>query len=248
LLPRDAFPDEREDLMVIIDRSCVALALVAVSCATVSAQAFDPGKTRLGQTVVVRDASGFETRGVVQGSAQTPQTPPAPHEVPVFRVQIWGDTGTDFSTRVASYADLRNELEKGLPPLMVTEDPAEIMQAVRALAARIRVARAGARQGDIFSPTVSAKFKRTLLLEIDANTMAVIMDENPGKIDVRINGTYPVRKMFSTMPPNILAAMPRLPPDLEYRFLGRHLVLVDTRASVIIDRIPYAIRRAPRRP
>ena len=234
--------------MVIIDRWCVTLALVAVSCATVSAQEVDPGQTRLGQTVVVRDASGFETKGGVQESAQTPQTPPAPQDIPIFRVQIWGDTGTDFSTRVVSYVDLRNELEKGLPPLMVTEDPAEIIQAVRALAARIRVARAGARQGDIFSPTVSAQFKRTLLLEMDANTMAVIMDENPGKIDVRINGTYPVRKTFSTMPPNILAAMPRLPPELEYRFLGRHLVLVDTRASVIIDRIPYAIRRASRRP
>ena len=213
--------------MVIIDRWSVTLALVAVSCGAVSAQEFDSGAIRPGQTVVVRDA---------------------PQEIPVFRVQVWGETGTDFRTRVASYVDLRNELEKGLPPLMVTEDPAEIIQAVRALAARIRVARAGARQGDIFSPTVSAQFKRALLLEIDANTMAVIMDENPGKIDVRINGTYPVRKMFSTMPPNILAAMPRLPPDLEYRFLGRHLVLVDTRASVIIDRIPYAIRRAPRRP
>lgn len=179
------------------------------------------------------------------GSAQTPQTS---QEVPVFRVQIWGDAGTDFSARVASYADLRSELEKGLPPLMVTEDPAEIIRAIRALAARIRVARKGARQGDIFSPTVSAKFKRTLLLEIDAESMAVIMDENPGKIDVRINGSYPVRTPFSTMPPNVLAALPRLPVDMEYRFLGRHLVLVDTRASVIVDRIPYAIRRAPRRP
>jgi hypothetical protein len=50
------------------------------------------------------------------------------------------------------------------------------------------------------------------------------------------------------MPPNVLAALPKLPADLEYRFLGRHLVLVDTRASVIIDRIPYAIRSTPRRP
>ena len=49
-----------------IHRSCVALALVAVSCGTVSAQEFDPAKIRLGQTVVVRDASGYETRGVVQ--------------------------------------------------------------------------------------------------------------------------------------------------------------------------------------
>ena len=52
--------------MGIINRSAVALAVLAVSCGTVSAQEFDPGKIRLGQTVVVRDASGFETKGVVQ--------------------------------------------------------------------------------------------------------------------------------------------------------------------------------------
>lgn len=176
------------------------------------------------------------------GSAQTPP-PPAPQEVPVFRVQIWGDTGTDFSTRVASYADLRRELEKGLPPLMVSGDPAEILRAIQALARKIRVARAGAKEGDIFSATVSAQFRKALTVEIDANTMAVIMDENPGRIDVPINGSYPVRTPVTTMPPNVLAALPKLPPDMEYRFLGRHLVLVDTRASVIVDRIPYAIRR-----
>jgi hypothetical protein len=181
-------------------------------------------------------------------SVVSAQTSPAPQEAPVFRVQIWGDAGTDFGTRVASYADLRSELEKELPPLMVTDDPAEILRAIRALASRIRVARAGARQGDIFSPTVSTKFKKTLRIEMDADTLAVIMDENPGTIDVRINGPYPVRTTFSTMPPNVLAALPALPVDLEYRFLGRHLVLVDTRASVIVDRIPYAIRRSPRRP
>ena len=52
-----------------INRWCVALALVAlvaVSWGTVSAQEFDPAKIRLGQTVVVRDASGYETKGVVQ--------------------------------------------------------------------------------------------------------------------------------------------------------------------------------------
>lgn len=52
--------------MGIVNRSCVALALVAVACGTASAQEFDPGKIRLGQTVVVRDSSGYETRGVVQ--------------------------------------------------------------------------------------------------------------------------------------------------------------------------------------
>jgi hypothetical protein len=43
------------------------------------------------------------------------------------------------------------------------------------------------------------------------------------------------------MPPNVLAALPRLPADLEYRFVERHLILLDRRSLVILDRIPYAI-------
>ena len=44
------------------------------------------------------------------------------------------------------------------------------------------------------------------------------------------------------VPVNILARLPRLPDDIEYRFLGRDMILLDTRASVILDRIPYAIQ------
>jgi hypothetical protein len=43
------------------------------------------------------------------------------------------------------------------------------------------------------------------------------------------------------VPVNILARLPRLPDDIEYRFLGRDLILLDARARVILDRIPSAI-------
>jgi hypothetical protein len=43
------------------------------------------------------------------------------------------------------------------------------------------------------------------------------------------------------MPPNILLRLPELPKDMEYRFVGRHLILRDVRANMIIDEIPYAI-------
>lgn len=174
------------------------------------------------------------------GYPQAPQTQPD-RDTPVFRVQVWGDIAADFSTRVRSYFDLRSRLEKDLPQLTVTDDPAEIRSTVRALAQKIRVARAEARQGDIFTPAVSAKFRKVLRLAMNIRTWAAMMDDNPGEFSARINGTYPERKTVSTVPPNILAALPRLPADIEYRFLGRHLILLDTRASVIIDRIPYAI-------
>ena len=39
----------------------------------------------------------------------------------------------------------------------------------------------------------------------------------------------------------ILAALPALPGDIQYRFVGGNLILLDVRAGVILDRIPDAI-------
>jgi hypothetical protein len=171
-----------------------------------------------------------------------PATTNQTRDTPDFTVQVWGYIVADFSARVGDYAELRSELEKGLPALTVTDDPADIGRAVRALAKRIRVARAGAKQGDIFTPSISVEFKKVLFLQMDSNTWAAIMDDSPGEFSNEINSTYKEGKPLSTVPPNILAVLPRLPDDIQYRFLGRHLILLDTRASVILDRIPFAIR------
>jgi hypothetical protein len=175
------------------------------------------------------------------GTAQTlptPQTDPQP----TFRVQVWGYIVADFSTRVQDYFDLRSRLEEGLPPLRVTEDVAEIRRVRRALAEKIQAARHGAHEGDIFSPAISAEFKEVLALEMNARTWAAIMDDNPGEFSHDINGIYPDGQPYSTVPGTILAVLPALPDDVQYRFLGRHLILLDIRANVILDEIPYAIR------
>ena len=91
---------------------------------------------------------------------------------------------------------------------------------------------------------IGIEFREVLRLEMDADTWAAIMDDNPGEFLNRINGTYPGKRPLSTVPPNILARLPRLPHDVQYRFLGRHLILHDTRANLILDRVPYAIRCA----
>jgi hypothetical protein len=94
----------------------------------------------------------------------------------------------------------------------------------------------------MFTSAISVEFRKALSFEMDASTWRAIMDDNPGELANEINGTYPEGKPLSTVPPNILAVLPRLPDDIEYRFLGRHLILLDTRANVILDRIPFAIR------
>jgi hypothetical protein len=172
--------------------------------------------------------------------SQSPDTQQNPN-APVFKVEVWGHTVTDFNTRVGAYVERRTELEKGLPPRRVTDDVAEIKAAERALADRIRVARAKAKQGDVFSPAISAQFKKALRLETNINTWAAIMDDNPGNFSVKPNDSYPDDKPLSTVPPNILALLPPLPDDIQYRFLGRDLILYDTKARLIVDRIPSAI-------
>jgi TonB family protein len=44
-----------------------------------------------------------------------------------------------------------------------------------------------------------------------------------------------------TMPPDLLAALPRVPNRLEYRFMNDALVLRDIEANLIIDFVPQAI-------
>ncbi len=176
------------------------------------------------------------------GSFGQTQTANPGRMTPDFRVQVWGDAVTDFTTRVRSYFELRRELESGLPAPTVSGDPEHVRRAQFALAAEIRGARRGARQGEFFTVTTSVEFKRVLLLTMDAETWTAVMDHNPGEAPHHINGSYPDGKPFSTVPANILAILPQLPDDIQYRFLGRHLILYDPRANVILDRIPYAIQ------
>ena len=180
------------------------------------------------------------------GYAQAPNSH-GDRETPHFRVDVWGDVAADFSTRVSSYFELRKELEKGVPALQVTNDPAEIWGAMRALAERIRKARPKAKQGDFFTPPIAATFRKALLLEMDANSWAAVMNDNPGKFAVQIIGSYRGGRPFSTVPPTILAVLPKLPDDIQYRFLGRQLILFDARANVILDRIRHEIPLQGRR-
>ena len=178
----------------------------------------------------------------VVGHAQTP-APNDGRQVPDFTIQVWGQAVTDFNARVSIYLELRNRLARGLPAPPVSDNPTEIRGAERALARKIRVARNGAKQGEIFTPTISAEFRKALLVELTSNTRETVMDDNPGSFSHAINGTYPKGRPLSTVPINLLEALPRLPDDIEYRFLGRHLILYDSRANVILDRMPCAIPR-----
>ncbi len=154
----------------------------------------------------------------------------------------------DFKQRVGKYMDLHNRLEKKAPRLKTTKNPAEIKASQDALAALIQAERKGAMQGEIFTPEVAGVVRRLLSPEVKgpdgAQTRKAIKEDAPpaGEVVVKVNARYPEDAPLPTVPPNLLASLPQLPEDLEYRILGRNLILRDVHANVIVDFVPKAIQ------
>ena len=148
----------------------------------------------------------------------------------------------EFNERIEQYLAMRNKADDGAPKLKETEKPAEIQTAQLSLATRIRAMRTGAKQGDIFTTATAAHFRRILRPELDKTTKDAIKDDNPG-IPFQGQRPYPEKEPLSTVPPNVLTTLPELPEDqeIEYRFVGKHLILLDSRANLIIDYLPNAI-------
>lgn len=174
---------------------------------------------------------------------QTPANPDPPQ--PDFSVIVQGtfdaETLAEFNRRVEDYAALRDRLEAGLPPLVMTDNPDEIEMFEHRLAERIDHAR-GSRRGQLFVAPMEGQMKRMLRAQVDAATIAAIMDDGPSEFDVDVNDTYSKKRSLGTMPPKLLLLLPDLPRDLQYRFVGRHLILYDVRANIIVDEIPYALQ------
>jgi hypothetical protein len=56
-----------------------------------------------------------------------------------------------------------------------------------------------------------------------------------------VNSVYPKDAPLSTVPPDVLLTLPPLPEDVQYRFVGKHLILYDAKANLIIDFMLNAI-------
>jgi hypothetical protein len=151
----------------------------------------------------------------------------------------------EFNDRVKEYMKLHDELEKGAPRMKETKDPAQIKASQDALAAKIRQARAAAKPGDIFTPAVQAELKKLLRPEVTgpgaADTKQAIKEDAPARLTLKVNATYPSEQPLPTVPPNVLAQLPKLPEDLEYRIVGSYLILRDVHANLIVDFMPRTI-------
>ena len=152
-----------------------------------------------------------------------------------------------FETAIADYMELRRRLANENPTPVPNSSSVQLNNASDALAAAIQRSRENAGVGDLFVPPVTMVFKRTVDDAIrTANlrqALATIDDEEPTIRAPKIHLRFPSGSQLATTPPSLLILFPTLPKELEYRIVGRNLVLRDVDAAMILDYIPDLIPR-----
>jgi hypothetical protein len=143
---------------------------------------------------------------------------------------------------------LRKTALRDLPDMKLTKSASNADELQSRFSQRIMAARAGAKQGDICTPEVAAELKRLLTQTMQGSDAARIRDSlrnaEPTQLPVAVNGRFPEKLPLQSTPTTLLLNLPRLPPEVEYRLVGRTLVLRDSEANVIIDFIPEALPAA----
>jgi hypothetical protein len=176
-------------------------------------------------------------------ATQQKTTPPAAKPA----VNSNAATLKDFMKRVDDYVALHKKLEGQLPDLAKQTTPEAIDKHERALAVLIQAQRKAAKPGDIFSPAMQ-RLVRDLLRPVFTGKDGlqikneILDNEYKGAVKLAVNGRYPDDVPISTVPPQVLAQLPKLPEELEYRFIRTNLILFDPHAHIIADFVERAFQ------
>jgi hypothetical protein len=151
----------------------------------------------------------------------------------------------DFHERVERYLKLRKQTEAGLPRLKPTDSAQAITARSQELTRKIRFARREARVGSIFTPAAAAEFRRLIALTMQGKEAeqirASLKSAEPVTLALRVNDPYPAAVPLQSTPPSLLLNLPQVPQQVDYRVIGRALVLRDVDANLILDFIPDAV-------
>ena len=147
-----------------------------------------------------------------------------------------------FGAATRDYASMHRRLERQIGSIDINTPVESINRRMNELAAAIRAERADAKQGDLFTPALAqelrASVNRALLASDftaeDVRAAGRVEGINDDTVALRVNGTFPW-VLGAAMFPCVIAELPALPPELQYRIVGNDLVLVDVHASLIVD-------------
>ena len=150
------------------------------------------------------------------------------------------DAFSEFKARVNAYAELRAGVQRELGLFAAPqESAADLGKGAHRLAEGIRKARRDAKRGDLLTPSGEKAFLNVLRPLMTGPEGAAILKtiraDLPTAFELQVNAEYPEAQALTTVPIDVLHALPQLPRDVEYRFAPRHLLLFDSRANVILD-------------
>jgi hypothetical protein len=143
-----------------------------------------------------------------------------------------------FASRVHDYVEIHRRAAAGIEQPLCA-DPEELSRQADALAVAIREARPRAKEGDIFTFAVADAFRARIAALVRRSTVDVsallAQDQGEGEEpELYVFGALPWRADVAPWMP-IVGELPKLPAELEYRFVGRHLVLMDVGANLVVD-------------
>jgi hypothetical protein len=209
------------------------------------------------RVVVTLVAAGAVTLAACSRSdrpAPSPATSASPASAPATERVVGPLSPADaqalatMNDRLREYIDLHVKLERSLPKLSKDSTQQQIVDNQRAFERLMQEARATAKPGDIFTPEARPVITRLLATVFGGpdgkQLKSSIMDENPVDpvaLKLKVNGRYPDTVPLTSIPPQVLQTLPKLSEDLEYRFVGDWLILLDTHAHVIADFIDNAL-------
>lgn len=152
----------------------------------------------------------------------------------------------EFTRRIDDFVALRNRLADSVGPLDPTGTPAEITARSTKLAQAILTARPNAKPGDIFTPEVATVIATMIKEEYRRRADTVIETRGDAQEELpdfvpQVNSLYPTTYPLATFPATLLPLLPRLPEQLEYRVVGKYLILRDVEANLIVDFMPNAM-------
>ena len=195
----------------------------------------------------VDSAAPRAVAGTPEQSERAPANATAPALAPVNNPTVTADgqpinaqgaATLEFKKRIDAYMKIHNEAEGKVPSLKKTDDPKEISEREKALGQMIMTLRANAQPGDVFAPEYQPYFIKIVQDDFKTRSAAdrkALVAELPAKLKVDINTVYPTTLPLETFPPALLRKLPDLPPELEYRIVGRSLLLRDAKANLIVD-------------
>lgn len=145
----------------------------------------------------------------------------------------------DLNRHVKDYLKQRDKVKAKLPSLSKEATPEQIDAYQKSFVEALRAMRAGTKAGYIFNKQTADYLRTIIKTEFPPREKAemreVVLEADTKGVPLKVNYPYPETKELTQIPPTLLLKLPQLPKEVKYRYIGRHMALVDTDNGLIVD-------------